>query len=185
MIAFARKLTSALLASGWLFALAGQQAAAAEPIVAEAIISAPLATVWRAFAAREGYASLGIPQAAVDLKIGGLLQVQPDPKGTLGDTGTTASEIIAYEPERLLSLRVKQAPTGFPDARAFANTWTIVYFAPLGAEMTHVRVAGFGFNEGPQAADLAKFFEQDQVAQMRRLEKHYWPLCALCKPDAK
>jgi hypothetical protein len=51
--------------------------------------------------------------------------------------------------------------------------------------MTHVRVAGFGLNEGPQAADLAKFFEQDQVAQMRRLEKHYWPLCALCKPDAK
>jgi uncharacterized protein YndB with AHSA1/START domain len=175
----------ALLASGCLFSLPGHQAVAAEPLVAEAIINAPLATVWQAFATRDGYASVDVPQAAVDLKMGGLVQVQPDPKGTLGDRGTTVSEIIAYEPERLLTLRVRQAPAGFPELRAFANTWTIVYFAPLGTDMTHVRVAGFGFNDGPAAAELAKFFEQDQVAQMRRLEKHYWPLCALCKTDAK
>ena len=185
MTVFARKLTLALLASGCLLALPGQLAVAAEPLVAEAIINAPLATVWQAFATRDGYASVNVPAAAVDLKMGGLVQVQPNPAGALGDKGTTVSEIIAYEPERLLSLRVRQAPAGFPEPRAFANTWTIVYFAPLGAEMTHVRVAGFGFNEGPQSADLAKFFEQDQVAQMRRLEKHYWPLCALCKTDAK
>jgi uncharacterized protein YndB with AHSA1/START domain len=185
MTAFARKMTLALLASTSLFPVSGQQAVAAEPLVAEAIINAPLATVWQAFATPDGYASVNVPHAAVDLRMGGLLQVQPDPKGTLGDKGTTVSEIIAFEPERLLTLRVRQAPAGSAEPQAFANTWTIVYFAPLGAEMTHVRVAGFGFNEGPAAATLAKFFEQDQVAQMRRLEKHYWPLCALCKPDAK
>lgn len=185
MTAFARKLTLALLASATLIGLPGQQAASAEPLVAEAIVNAPLAAVWQAFATRDGYASVNVPHAAVDLKMGGLVQVQPDPEGTLGDKGTTVSEIIAYEPERLLTLRVRQSPAGFPEPQAFANTWTIVYFAPLGAEMTHVRVAGFGFNEGPAAALLAKFFEQDQVAQMRRVEKLYWPLCALCKPDAK
>ena len=184
MTAFVRKLTLVLLASSGLFSASGQQAVAAEPLVAEAIINAPLATVWKAFSTRDGYASVDVPQAAVDLKMGGLVQVQPDPKGTLGDKGTTVSEIIAFEPGRLLTLRVRQAPAGAPEPQAFANTWTIVYFAPLGAEMTHVRVAGFGFNEGPAAASLAKFFEQDQVAQMRRLEKHYWPLCALCKTDA-
>ncbi len=185
MTAFTRKFTLALLASGSLFALPGQQAAAAEPLVAESIINAPLAAVWQAFATREGYASVGVTQATVDLRMGGLVQVQPDPQGTLGDKGTAVSEIIAYEPERLLALHVRQAPAGFPEPRAFVSTWTIVYFAPLGAEMTHVRVAGFGFNEGPATADLTKFFEQDQVAQMRRLEKHYWPLCALCKTDAQ
>lgn len=185
MTAFVRKLTLALMATSSLVALPGQRAAAAEPLVAEAIVNAPLATVWQAFATREGYASVGVAQAAVDLRMGGLVQVQPDPKGALGDKGTTVSEIVAYEPERLLSLRVRQAPAGFPDAGAFAGTWSIVYFAPLGAEMTHVRIAGFGFNEGPAAAALTKFFEQDQVAQMRRVEKLYWPLCALCKTDAK
>jgi uncharacterized protein YndB with AHSA1/START domain len=183
MTAFARNLTLALLATGCLVSLSPQRAAAAEPLVAEAIINAPLATVWQAFATREGYASVGVAQAAVDLKMGGLVRVQPDPKGTLGDPGTSVSEIIAYEPQRLLSLRVRQPPAGFPEAAAFANTWSIVYFAPLGAEMTHVRIAGFGFNEGPAAAALTRFFELDQVAQMRRLEKLYWPLCALCKTE--
>jgi len=185
MTGFARKLPLALFASACLLVLPGQQATSAEPLVAEAIINAPLATVWQAFATREGYATLGIQQAAVDLKMGGLVQIQPDSKGTLGDKGTTVSEILSCEPERLLSLRVRQSPAGFPDTRAFANTWSIVYFAPLGAEMTHIRIAGFGFNEGPAATDLSKFFEQDQVAHMRRLEKHYWPLCALCKTEAK
>lgn len=181
MTAFARKLTLARFATA---CLAAQPAMAVEPLVAEAIVNAPLATVWQAFATREGYASVGA-QATVEIRMGGLVSVQPDPKGTVGDKGTTVSEIVAYEPERMLSLRVRQAPSGFPDSRAFADTWTIVYFAPLGAEMTHVRIAGFGFNEGPSASDLTRFFEQDQVAQMRRLEKHYWPLCALCKTDAK
>jgi len=185
MNASLRTFTMALVALASFVPPLARSAYAAEPLVAEAIINAPLAAVWQAFATREGYATVGVAHASVDLRMGGLVQVQPDPQGSLGDKGTTVSEILAYEPERLLSLRVRQAPAGFPEARAFANTWSIVYFAPLGAEMTHVRVAGFGFNEGTAAADLAKFFEQDQVAQMRRLEKHYWPLCALCKTDAK
>jgi uncharacterized protein YndB with AHSA1/START domain len=179
----ARLATLALVAIWSCQSFAGR-AQAAEPLVAEAIINAPLATVWQGFATRQGYESVGVTHASIDLRMGGLVQVQADPKGTLGDKGTTVSEIVAYEPERLLSLRVRTAPAGFADAREFANTWSIVYFAPLGAEMTHVRVAGFGFSDGANAG-LAKFFEQDQVAQMRRLEKLYWPLCALCKTDAK
>jgi uncharacterized protein YndB with AHSA1/START domain len=154
-----------------------QQATAAEPLVAEAIINAPLATVWQAFATREGYASVGIAQATIDLRMGGLMQVATAPESA------TVSEILTFEPERLLSLKVRQPPQGFPDAQAFANTWSIIYFAPLGSDMTHVRIAGFGFNEGPAAAELTRFFQQDQAAQLARLEKHYWPLCALCKKE--
>jgi uncharacterized protein YndB with AHSA1/START domain len=167
-----------LLAMGWL--LSGQSAGAAEPLVAEAIISAPLATVWQGFVSREGYASVGIAQADIDLTVGGLVRVPTKAEGN-ADGANTISEILSFEPEHMLSTRVRQPPSGF-DARAFANTWTVVYFTPLGPEMTHVRVAGFGFNEG-SAAELTKFFEQDQVAQMHRLEKHYWPLCALCKKE--
>ncbi len=163
----------------------GTLARAAEPLVVEAIVSAPVATVWQAFTTREGYATVGVPHAAVDLKMGGLVQVQPAATGTLGDAGTTMSEILSYEPERLLATRVKQPPAGVADAQAFANTWSLLYLSPLGTDMTHVRIAGFGFNEGPAAAALTQFFEQDQVAQLRRIEKHYWPLCALCKVEGK
>ncbi len=160
---------------------AAQHAPAAEPLVAEAIISAPLATVWQGFASREGYASVGIAQADIDLKVGGLVRVPAKAEGNAGDA-STVSEILSFEPEHMLSTRIRQTPSGI-DARAFANTWTVVYFTPLGPEMTHVRIAGFGFGEGSMAAELTKFFEQDQVAQLRRLEKHYWPLCALCKKE--
>ena len=162
-----------------------RHAAAAEPLVVEAIVSAPIATVWQGFASREGYASVGIPHAEIDLKVGGLLRVQPKAEGSLGDADATVSEILSFEPEHLLSVRVKQPPSGFADARAFANTWSIVYFTPLGPDMTHVRIAGFGFTEGAASSELATFFEQDQVAQLRRLEKHYWPLCELCKKEGK
>jgi len=163
----------------------GSGARAAEPLVVEAIVSAPVTTVWQAFATREGYAAVGVPHSAVDLRMGGLLQVQPAAAGTLGDAGTTVSEIVSFEPERLLSTRVKTPPAGFGDAQAFANTWSIIYLSPLGPDMTHVRIAGFGFNEGRAAPELTRFFEQDHVAQLRRIEKHYWPLCALCKTEGQ
>ncbi len=184
MTDLARKIALFSLCLTALASLSGRDVLAAEPLIAEAIINAPLATVWQGFATREGYASVGT-QAAVDLRMGGLVQVQADPNGTMGDKSTTISEILSYEPERLLSVRVRQPPAGFPGASAFANTWSIVYFTPLGAEMTHVRIAGFGFNAGTAASELGKFFEQDQAAQLRRLEKHYWPLCALCKTEGK
>ena len=39
--------------------------------------------------------------------------------GKLGDAETIVNEILAYEPERMLTIRVKQAPASFPhrDAR--------------------------------------------------------------------
>lgn len=165
-------LTSKLLAP-WLacLAFACQPLHAAEPLVTEAIVNAPLATVWQGFATPEGYASVGIAGAKVDLKPGGHVVVA-------SGAGKTTSAILTFEPERLLATRVSQAPAEFGPATAFADTWTLVYFTSLG-EMTHVRVAGFGFT----TLELARFFGQDQAAQLKRLEQHYWPLCALCKKE--
>lgn len=148
--------------------------AAEAPLVTEAIVNAPVARVWEAFATPAGYASVG-GQATVDLKVRGALTVKD-----AADAPATVSEILSFEPERLLSIRVTQPPPPFGTASDFADTWTVVYFTPLG-DMTHVRVAGFGF----KTPDLARFFEQDQSAQLKRIEKLYWPLCELCKAEGK
>jgi len=161
------------LALAWTVLVAPVQAAE-PPLVTEAIVNAPVDKVWEGFATPAGYASVGA-QAVVDLRIGGSLEVRSDPRAV-----ATVNEILSYEPGRLLAIRVKQPPAASAPAAAFANTWTLVYLTPLG-DMTHVRVAGFGFT----TPELARFFAEDQSAQLRRLEKLHWPLCELCKAEGK
>ena len=51
--------------------------------------------------------------------IGGEIRSHYDPKGSSGDAETIVNEILAYEPERMLAIRIKQAPASLPhrDAR--------------------------------------------------------------------
>lgn len=152
---------------------------AAEPLVVEAIVNAPAAKVWQAFTTSAGYAEVGVPNVTVELRIGGAIGTP-----SMSDPASrTVNQIVSFEPERLLVTRVQQASAGFPAGASFANAWTLIYLTPLGQDMTHVRIAGMGYNEGAAATELTRFFEQDAAAHLKRLEKHYWPLCALCKKE--
>src|SRR5688500_17609411 len=86
-----------------------QPAAAAEPQVTEGFINAATPEVWRLFTTAEGYQLTGVAHAEVDLKVGGSIRTHYDPKGQLGDAGTIVQEILAYDPERMLATRIRQA----------------------------------------------------------------------------
>ena len=117
-------------AAGWFAAAA----CGAEPQVTEGFVNAPAAEVWRLFTTSEGYLATGAAQAEVRLAIGGEIRSHYDPKGTLGDAETIVNEILAYEPERMLAIRIKQAPASFPHRDAIAGTWTVIYYRPGGRE---------------------------------------------------
>lgn len=153
---------------------------AAEPQVTEAMINAPIAEVWRVFTTSEGYRKLGVAEAEVDLKIGGLIRTHYE-AGRLGDPQTIEQEILAYEPERMIATRVVKAPANFPHREAIAGTWSVIYFASIAGETTHVRLVGLGYDDSEASRAMRTFFEQGNRATLDHLVKQYRPSCASCE----
>jgi uncharacterized protein YndB with AHSA1/START domain len=153
------------------------------PLVAEAIINAPVSEVWRLFTTSEGMESWMVAQADIDLKIGGLMRTHYDPKGELGDANTIVNEVLSFEPERMLSIRVQQAPVNFPLPEGVRRMWTVVYFQPLEPGMTNVRVVGLGLGEDADSQQLREYFLEGNARTLEQLQKKFWPSCALCEKD--
>lgn len=158
-------------------------ASLAEPQVTEGFINAPLAQVWALFTTDEGYRERGAADARVDLRIGGEIQTHGEPAGRLGDSETTVYEVLAYEPERMLAMRMKQAPASFAFPDASASLWTVLYFTASGEDMTHVRIVALGFDADPASRALRDRFADANRRMLDRIAKRFWPQCALCAAD--
>jgi uncharacterized protein YndB with AHSA1/START domain len=177
-----------LRVSGFLIALLGSfmatagRAADLPPLVTEGFINAPPAEVWRLFTTSEGFKTTGVAQADIDLRIGGTIRSHYDPQGVLGDGNTIVNEILAYEPERMLALRIKQAPESFPFKNAMRDTWSIVYLTPAGS-MTQVRIVGLGYRDDPESKAMREFFAEGNRITLDRMAKPYWPKCAHCTAE--
>lgn len=156
---------------------------AAEAQVTEGFVNAPVAEVWRIFTTADGYKLTGVEQAEVDLRVGGSIRTHYDSKGKLGDPETIVNEILAYDPERMLAIRIRQAPASFPYPQAKEGTWTVIYFTKSGADMTHVRIVGLGYRDDAQSQAMRKFFADGNRQTLDRIAKRYWPQCALCKKE--
>ena len=155
-------------------------AAAAEPQVIEGFINLATPEVWKLFTTPAGYQRTGVAQAEVNLKVGGTIRTHNDPKGRLGDANTIVNEILAYEPERMLATRIKQAPANFPHKDAIDGTWTIIYMNPAGEGMTQVRIVGLGYNDSPASQATARFFAEGHRSTLDHIARQYWPKCAKC-----
>jgi uncharacterized protein YndB with AHSA1/START domain len=175
------QVTALALVAGWW----GMSARAGEPLVTESFINAPVAEVWRVFTTSDGYLGLGVAQARVDLRIGGEITSHYDAKGKLGDAETIVNEILAYEPERMLTLRIKQAPRSFPHRDAIGGTWTVIYFNPAGENMTQVRIVGLGFTDDPASQAMRAHFERGNRWSLDHVAKRYWPKCSSCEKEQK
>ncbi len=175
-----RGLGAVFLGLAWVWS---QAALAAEPQVTEGFINASPAEVWRIFTTAEGYKQTGVAAADVDFKIGGTIRTHYDPKGRLGDANTIVNEILAFEPERMLAIRIKQAPADFKYPAAIAGTWTVIYLTPAGDNMTQVRIVGLGYTDDPQSQAMRNFFADGNRKTLDRIAKPYWPKCAKCMAE--
>lgn len=157
---------------------------ATEPPVTEGFVNAPVAEVWQRVTASTGDARSPSGQADRKLRIGGDIRVQY-PQENPGEPETIVSEVLAFEPERMLALRVKQAPTGFPAQAALDGVWTILYLTPSGEDMTHVRIVELGYSDEPAARAAREFLASGHRRMLDTLAKQYWPKCARCaaEPD--
>ena len=156
-------------------------ALSAEESTTEGFINAPLAEVWSLFTSADGLRRAGAAEAEVDLNVGGVIRTHNDPRGKLGDANTTTQRILAFDPERMLALRLEQAPSNLPGRGAIGDAWTVMYFAAAGEAMTHIRIVGLGYDDDPASQALRQHLEATHRTILTRLAKPYWPTCAHCK----
>jgi uncharacterized protein YndB with AHSA1/START domain len=148
---------------------------AQQPIVIEGVVSAPIDSVWHAFTTSAGIESWMAPHASFDLRIGGAMRVVYAPDAKLGDASTIENTILAYEPQRMLSIKVSRAPDGFPFPNAIRSMWTVIYFDAVNPRATRVREVTMGFGSDPESQQMRQFFDRGNAATMAALQKRFAP----------
>lgn len=161
----------------WLILVAlvcgSTSARAADSIAVEGVVDAPVSAVWKAWTTSAGLESWLAPHADIDLRINGLMRTQYEPKGKLGDAGTIENQVLAFEPERMFSIRVAKAPADFPFRKVIGAMWTVVYLTAQGSDRTNVRIVGLGFAADEESQKMKAFFEQGNALTLTELQKHF------------
>jgi len=151
----------------------GAGAEDAPSFVNEGVVNAPVEDVWKVWTTSEGYKALGVALADVDFRIGGLIRSRYSANGTLGDAETIQNRILAYEPMRMIAIRIDKPPASFPFKEAWKNTWTVVTLTPLADGRTHIRGASMGFGSDPESVAMRRFFERGNGDTIRMLADHF------------
>jgi len=141
--------------------------------VNEGTIDAPVAAVWNVWTTGEGYKSLGVAQADVDLRIGGLIRSRYNASGVLGDEETIENRILAFEPQRMIAIRIDRPPKSFPFKEAWKKTWTVITLTDLGNNRTHIRNASMGYGTDEESMAMRKFFEAGNASTLETLQSHF------------
>ena len=81
--------------------------------------------------------------------------------------------MLAFDPLRMLAMRVSKAPMNFPFADVVMDMWTVVYLDAVDATRTRIHVVGLGFTSEPQSQAMRGFFEQGNAATILQLQAHF------------
>lgn len=153
-----------------------------EPLIHEGVIAAPIDRVWAVLSTPEGYKAWGVAQCEMDFRVGGLIRTHYNPKGVIGDQGTIEQQILAFEPGRMLAIRIHKVPSGFPfPDEVWRNTWSVFTLTDLGNNRTHLRIAGCGYDNRPESQAMRNFFKTGNAASIQMLQSRFDPNAA--KPD--
>ena len=143
------------------------------PLVHEGVVDAPPSQVWAAFTTSAGLRSWMAPVAEIDLRIGGRMKTNYNAQGTLDDPQAIENTILAFEPERMLSMKVAAPPVGFPFPNAIQKMWSVVYFQPEGAGRTRVRAVSLGFGPDEESQKMRAFFDKGNAQTLSQLQKRF------------
>lgn len=132
-------------------------------------VPAPPAEVWKAWTTAEGWKSFAVRNAVVDFRIGGVIETNYAESFTPGAPGNIENVVVAYVPERMLTIQNRKAPAGFANPAEFQQTVTVIELEPV-AGGTRVTLSGVGFRPEPAFDDLYGMFA---VGNAWTLEKLY------------
>ncbi|MCH9815688.1 MAG: SRPBCC domain-containing protein [Actinomycetia bacterium] len=110
-----------------------------------------------------------VPEATIDLCVGGAYELIFSPDGPLGARGSEACKILSYVPDRFLSFTWNTpAHLGL----GAAQTWVVIEFSSSETGAT-LNLTHCGFGEGPDWERAKTYFAQAWRRVLRRLAAHW------------
>ena len=156
-----------------LLSLFARPAIAAEPLVADGIVNAPIEAVWGAWTTVEAIQSWMVAKADIDLRVGGLWRTSYSRDAELDGDAAIHHRILAFDPGRMLAFQTVRTPKNFPFPAALRQTWTVVYLEPAGSGRTRVTVRMLGFGDDAESQKMRAFFETGNQATVDALIKKF------------
>lgn len=164
-------ISKTLLGAGLVLSLLGTAVHAAESGIAlEVTVPAPVAAVWQAWTTSAGITSFFAPEAEVDARPDGAFHIFIDPYGPPGMKGADTMQVLAVEPQQLLSF-TWNAPPSLPQARA-QRTVVILRFAPEGAN-TRLSLNHVGWGSGGEWPKARAYFEKAWPGVLKNLQTRF------------
>lgn len=80
---------------------------------------------------------------------------------------------MAYESERMMSIKVSKAPERFPFKSKVGDMWTVLYFQPTAEGKTALRIVGMGFEADEESQKMKEFFKQGNAYTLAQLQKRF------------
>jgi uncharacterized protein YndB with AHSA1/START domain len=141
---------------------------AGEPTISLSVtVKAPVSAVWKAWTSNEGLVSFFAPEADVDARPDGAFHIYMDPYGQPGMKGADTMQVLAVEPEKLLSF-TWNAPPHLPEARA-QRTVVILRFSPAGDD-TEVALSHLGWGSAGEWPKARAYFEKAWPNVLKNLQ---------------
>ncbi len=151
---------------------AGAAAQAGEPAIALSVtVKAPVSAVWKAWTTADGLSSFFAPEAEVDPRPDGAFHIFMDPYGKPGMKGADTMQILAIEPEQLLSF-TWNAPPHLAQARA-QRTVVILRFAPGADKQTELSLTHLGWGSTGEWPKARAYFEKAWPNVLKNLQTRF------------
>ncbi len=144
---------------------------AGEPAIEiSVLVKAPVSAVWEAWTSSQGITSFFAPEAEIDARPDGAFHVHMDPYARPGLKGADTMQVLAVEPEQLLSF-TWNAPPHLAQARE-QRTVVILRFAPEG-ETTRLTLTHLGWGSTGEWPKAKAYFEKAWPYVLKNLQSRF------------
>lgn len=148
-------------------------ATADQPIVTSTVIHATPREVWKAWTTDAGITGWMVASGKVDLRIGGSLTTSYTKGSTLDGPDVIVNTILAFDPERMLTIKTSRTPENFPFKEAMKKCWTVIYFESMEDEKTRVTVRMNGYTHDAESQKMKDFFRHGNQVTLDALAKYF------------
>lgn len=148
-------------------------ATADQPLVSSTVVGAPVKEVWRAWTDASEMKKWMVAEAEFELKLGGKMKTAYAKGTDVNGPDAIENTVIAYDPERMLTIRVTRPPQNFPFKEAIAKCWTVVYFTPVDEDKTQVVVRMLGYDLTQDSQTMKGHFKAGNKYTLDKLVEHF------------